>query len=221
MSRARKIEIRVHPLLDQLRPRLKQSARKSLEKSLIRVGQLSEVLVTADGYILDGRERYELVKSFGLLPRVKWLMMHSGIGDMPPGYDREDELAQCLEVIEETGRGKWRDSEARREKPPELVTQAADPELVTQAADPELVTQAADPELVNRLPKAELLDVAPLAGNPVGVRFQRVLLEHLQLQALKLGAARGRGRGKAMVASRSDYIRWLCWQDYINHLHDP
>lgn len=102
-------------MLEELRPTLKASARRSLLKSMERVGQLSEILVTADNYILDGRTRLELAKELGFEPRIRRLMMHSGVGDMPPGYDRDWELEQVRDVIEETGRGKWRDSEARRD----------------------------------------------------------------------------------------------------------
>lgn len=103
-------------MLEELRPTLKASARRSLLKSMERVGQLSEILVTADDYILDGRTRLELAKELGCEPRIRRLMMHSGVGDMPPGYDRDWELEQVRDVIEETGRGKWRDGGARREE---------------------------------------------------------------------------------------------------------
>ena len=211
MPRPKKVVIKFHPLLDELRPRLSSRARRSLRKSLDRVGQLHEVLVTIDGYILDGRERFELLQEMGLVPRTRTINCFSGQGELPPGYEKENELELCLEVIEETGRGKWRDSANRRE---------ADHELVKQAPDHELVKQAPDHELVKRLPRIELLESVLLHGKPIGIRFQRQLLEHLRFQAIKQGASRQMGRSKTKVPSLPQYIRKLCWQDYLKHLGD-
>lgn len=184
----RKIEIRVHPLLDELRPRLKRSARKDLETSLIRVGQLSEVLVTADDYILDGRDRYELVKELGMEPRIHRLTMHSGIGNLPSGYNRDEELEMCREVIEETSRGAWRETLRRRPSPlPEGPVEMAVHELITQPTD----------------------------GNPIGVRVREELREYLQRAARATPAARGKCRGHEQTSlSLAEYIRKLCEEDF-------
>lgn len=219
----RKIEIRVHPLLDQLRPRLKRSARKALEKSLIRVGQLSEVLVTADGYILDGRDRYELVKSLGMEPRTQWLTMHSGIGEMPPGYDREDELQMCREVIEETGRGKWRDSHARRAGDSGIPITAEsqsqrNPNPIAEPQSDSGTPATAEPQSDSGTPILDRLAAVPCDAGSINVKIPRHLREHLETMALKHGTVRKSGKArKITVASVPEYIRRLCWQDFINH----
>jgi len=118
MGRRKEPEYKPHPLLEELRPRLKASARKYLERSLLRVGQLHPILATMDYYILDGRERFELMQSMGLKPKINQLNFYSGVDQkaLPnAGFSLEEEFQSCLEVIEETGRGKWLNSQARRE----------------------------------------------------------------------------------------------------------
>ncbi|MFZ9288300.1 MAG: hypothetical protein ACO24E_06835, partial [Vulcanococcus sp.] len=117
MGRRKEPEYKPHPLLEELRPRLKASARKYLERSLLRVGQLHPILATMDYYILDGRERFELMQSMGLKPKINQLNFYSGVDQkaLPnAGFSLEEEFQSCLEVIEETGRGKWLNSQARR-----------------------------------------------------------------------------------------------------------
>jgi len=119
MGRYKEPVYRPHPLLEELRPRLKASARKHLEKSILRVGQLHPVLVTMDDYILDGRERFELMRAMNLRPQIRQLNFYSGVDAkaLPnAGFSLEDELQTSREVIEETGRGKWQNSQARREE---------------------------------------------------------------------------------------------------------
>lgn len=197
MGRSRKEpEYKPHPQLEKLRPRLKPSARRSLLKSMEKVGQLSEILVTADGYILDGRSRLELAYELGAQPRVRHLSMHSCVGDMPPGYDREWEMEQVLDVIEETGRSKWRDG-AQRRQTPELGESEDNPELGEGDSNSELAACSVLDRLLRQSVSQE---------NPLGVRLDPWLRCYLDQKASKTGA-----RGTA------SYVRRLCIQDYLEH----
>lgn len=110
-------QLRHHPLLDELRPAIGSKALQSLQRSLEQLGQLQDILVTSDHYILDGRARFALLSSMpNILPRYRTLPFHSGIGAMPPGMDRDEELERVREVIDATARGKWNNAYSGRRK---------------------------------------------------------------------------------------------------------
>lgn len=203
MARTRKDpEYVPHPLLEELRPSLKRSARRSLLKSMEKVGQLSEILVTADGYILDGRTRFELAKELGAQPRIRHLSMHSCVGELPPGYDHEWEMEQVRDVIEETGRGRWMETQARRLHLHELAQSVANCELAGSAL--------AD-GLTGSKPLEELYALPVGDANPLGIRLRPEVREHLDLMAVKVWRSKRMG-GRPSTA---DYVRRLCVQDYL------
>ena len=181
-----------------------------------RVGQLSEILVTADDYVLDGRARLELVKELNIQPRIRYLTMHSGIGELPPGYDREWEVEQVRDVIEETGRGKWRDSSPRRQRcSGEPVSVSALNELARESLD-ELAQLSSLKELtVGDLRK---FSRRPWVGQAMGVRFHPELRAHFaeRLKDPKVLYAMGCGVGPRIPSERS-YALMLCWMDYMAH----
>jgi hypothetical protein len=202
-----------------------------------RVGQLSEILVTADGYILDGRARLEFAKELNVQPRIRYLTMHSCIGELPPGYDRDWEMEQVRDVIEETGRGKWQNSLNRREADCGSANQAKDCGSTNHAKDCGSTNRAEDCGSTNHAKDCGSTNHAKDCGSRVGlspdsfkgvpcdgrqlmVRLPTALAEHLELMTVKTLTARKHGKGQIKVASMPEYIRRLCWQDFINHLPD-
>jgi len=233
MGRYKEREYQPHPLLEELRPRLKLDARKKLEKSILRVGQLQPVLVTADNYILDGRERFDLMTKEGLKPQIRQLLFYSGVDAkaLPnAGYSLEDELQSCREVIEETSRGRWRGTEIKSEaKQPTVVSSTDHDTMVSNTNHDAVVSNTSQGTIVSNTNHdimvsqiAYSLRSLPCDGKAIHLRVPKKLFEHLELMAIKTNASRGKGaQGRQSTGPTAvQYVRGLCWQDYINHLSD-
>jgi hypothetical protein len=234
MGRYKEPVYRPHPLLEELRPRLKASARKCLENSILRVGQLHPVLVTQDNYIIDGRERFDLMVKQGLKPQIRQLYIYSGVDAkaLPnAGYSLEDELQSCREVIEETGRGKWQNSQTRRGSDNPTVAATTDHDIESKSTDHDIVAaitihgtenQFTVHGTENKLTPNSFRGV-PCDGKQIAFKVPKQLLEHLELMAIKTNASRGKGpKGKQTTGPTAiQYVRDLCWADFIKHLGDP
>lgn len=194
-------EYKAHPLLDEQRPELGRHALTRLRKSIKHFGQLQEILVTQDDYIVDGRARYQILKALRRPVRVHHLPMWSGIEEIPGGSSAEEEIEACLEVIEETARNKWRKS-ARKGSP------SADIELVPSISDIEPAPLISD----IKTRSLELLCGLPCDGTPVYLQIPQRLRGHLEHMALLHTSKK---KGPVTTASVPAYIRRLCWDDFL------